>query len=53
MHEYSQLRVIHCDLKPNNILLDENMDPKISDLDMARIVEINQDTRETNIIVGT
>ena len=52
LHEECSTQIIHCDIKPQNLLLDDSFTAKISDFGLAKLLKTDQ-TRTMTGIRGT
>ncbi|XP_058750157.1 rust resistance kinase Lr10-like [Vicia villosa] len=53
LHQGCDMQILHFDIKPHNILLDENFNPKISDFGLAKLYRIDQSILILTAVRGT
>ncbi|KAF4372292.1 hypothetical protein G4B88_007036, partial [Cannabis sativa] len=53
LHEGCDMQILHFDIKPHNIFLDENLIPKVSDFGLARLCPLERNTVSLTAVRGT
>ncbi|XP_062175098.1 uncharacterized protein LOC133880211 [Alnus glutinosa] len=53
LHQGCDMQILHFDIKPHNILLDENFTPKVSDFGLAKLYPINDSIVSLTAARGT
>ncbi|XP_051123389.1 LRR receptor-like serine/threonine-protein kinase FEI 2 isoform X1 [Andrographis paniculata] len=52
LHHDCSPKIIHRDIKSSNILLDENLDPHVSDFGLAKLL-VDEEAHVTTVVAGT
>ncbi|KAL3497747.1 hypothetical protein ACH5RR_040479 [Cinchona calisaya] len=53
LHQGCNMRILHFDIKPHNILVDENFIPKVSDFGLAKLYPLHNSVASLTAIRGT
>jgi serine/threonine protein kinase len=53
LHQGCDMQILHFDIKPHNILLDENFIPKVSDFGLAKLYPVNDNIVSLTAARGT
>ncbi|KAB1205150.1 hypothetical protein CJ030_MR7G016794 [Morella rubra] len=53
LHRGCDMQILHFDIKPHNILLDDNFTPKVSDFGLARLYAVNDSIVSLTAVRGT
>ncbi|GKV52256.1 hypothetical protein SLEP1_g58845 [Rubroshorea leprosula] len=52
LHRGCEMQILHFDIKPHNILLDENFNPKVSDFGLAKLYPANDSVVSLTAVTG-
>lgn len=52
LHHDCSPKIVHRDIKSSNILLDENLEPHVSDFGLAKLL-VDEDAHVTTVVAGT
>ncbi|TYJ48167.1 hypothetical protein E1A91_A01G041600v1 [Gossypium mustelinum] len=53
LHQGCDMQILHFDIKPHNILLDENFNPKVSDFGLAKLYSVEDSIVSLTVARGT